>query len=188
MSVRTKQTWAQLVKALQTAPPNGEPWAELAQRTRHRAEAIVRGQSPAWAQLAEDATQALLVKFATPGGLAPFCTAKEPRAYLVKCLMNQIADLARKQSAENRAVRRYVAHRASDDQERAMQAEAGDLAADILQCLTDEEQRLLKMRFWDDLSLADIANALGVSYSCAGTRMFRLIQKLKHRYGGGSTV
>ena len=49
-----------------------------------------------------------------------------------------------------------------------------------LRALSPSERRLLKMRFWDNLTVAQIADVLGEPYSRVAVRLFRLIQRLKN--------
>jgi RNA polymerase sigma-70 factor (ECF subfamily) len=56
----------------------------------------------------------------------------------------------------------------------------------ILAELADSEQLLLRLRFWDNLSIAEIAARLDVPYSTVAVRMFRLLRRLRSRMEGGS--
>ena len=59
-------------------------------------------------------------------------------------------------------------------------AEPKKLARRALRALSPSERRLLKMRFWDNLTVAQIADVLGEPYSRVAVRLFRLIQRLKN--------
>jgi RNA polymerase sigma factor (sigma-70 family) len=52
-----------------------------------------------------------------------------------------------------------------------------------LQSLTDEERKLLELRFDRRLSTREIAMELGVGFSAAAVRLHRLIAKLRVRLG-----
>jgi RNA polymerase sigma factor (sigma-70 family) len=45
--------------------------------------------------------------------------------------------------------------------------------------LTAEDRLLLKLRFWQERSISGIARTLGISYSAAAVRIFRLLNKLR---------
>jgi DNA-directed RNA polymerase specialized sigma24 family protein len=45
--------------------------------------------------------------------------------------------------------------------------------AEALDYLREKDREILLLAYWDDLSLADIAEVLGCSESAAGVRLFR---------------
>ncbi len=55
--------------------------------------------------------------------------------------------------------------------------------SEVLVGLDPEQQRLIELRFWEGRSIQSIAEQLGVSYSTAAVRIFRLLAKLRDLLG-----
>ena len=47
--------------------------------------------------------------------------------------------------------------------------------------LSDGDQELLQMKFWEGLTIQEIAERLGIKYSATAVRLFRLVDNLKKR-------
>ncbi len=50
-----------------------------------------------------------------------------------------------------------------------------------MKLLSKEEKELLRMVYWEELNIGEIAQKMGVKYSAIATRLFRLLRKLKRQ-------
>lgn len=51
----------------------------------------------------------------------------------------------------------------------------------VLDELSPDEYALIRLRFWEDKSVQEIAEQLGLTYSAAAVRLFRLLRRLRER-------
>jgi RNA polymerase sigma factor (sigma-70 family) len=54
---------------------------------------------------------------------------------------------------------------------------------ELIARLEPEDRRLLQLRFWDGLTIGEIAAELGEKYSTISVRLFRLIRRLGMQLG-----
>jgi len=59
------------------------------------------------------------------------------------------------------------------------QAEAASVIGEVLQSVGDSDRELLQMRFWRNMTIAEIANETGMSYSTTAVRLFRILHRLR---------
>jgi RNA polymerase sigma factor (sigma-70 family) len=184
MMIEAKLTWSQMLKAIQHNDAGPMVWKELTKRIRSLTEKALRSQNVLEAVSTEDVTQMLLMKIASPQGLTSFIMAESPQAYLSTAVRNAVVDLVRQRGAEARAVLRYLVARSTEEKEPTHQLEKQELIAKVLEGLTQEDQLLLRLKFWEDLSNSEIAARLGVSYSAAAVKISRLLNNLRRRFVG----
>jgi RNA polymerase sigma-70 factor (ECF subfamily) len=74
------------------------------------------------------------------------------------------------------------------EQGRAQREEPVDKSsqvAEVLAQMPTHARDILQLRFFQDLSLEDIARALGIGLSAAKMRLYRALEQFKHLYGAG---
>ena len=99
------------------------------------------------------------------------------KTWLYAIAMNRLRDLARRRSAEARAVERVsVATVAADA---ASGVADRDLLARAMQTLSEEERAVVALRFGGDLTLGEIAELLGERQSTVEGRLYRGLRRLR---------
>jgi RNA polymerase sigma factor (sigma-70 family) len=124
--------------------------------------------------------QCVLLKLQEPDVLERVATAEAPEAYLRRMVHNEATDLRRRQTIERRALGRLarVPQQSLPPDDSILER----LGQEWDQ-LTQDEQQLLMVRFWEDRSIGEIADRLGIRYSTAAVRLFRLLHRLRKRLG-----
>jgi len=155
-------------------------WEEIQRRIRRYADRLFP-----WAPVAdrEDLVAGALLGLQSPGRVRRMQAVEHPAAYLVQTLRHAMTDLLRRRQREREALS-HVGLLATLQQQRPVQTAAAK--ADALRhafSLLDADQReLLRLRFWEDLPIADIASRLGLPYSTVAKRLFRVLQALRQRF------
>lgn len=102
------------------------------------------------------------------------------RTWLTTIALNCLRDHARHRAAEARAYERATAAGSADDDEGGTGAIADrDLVMRGLSMLSDEEREAIALRFGADLSLKQIATALGEPETTIEGRVYRALRKLR---------
>lgn len=120
---------------------------------------------------AQDVVQSALVKCYV--SWARVTRAENRDAYVARVLINAHRDAWRRRGARPTDV---VADGAVPDRQRAY--EAADLVHRALAGLTDGQRQALVLRYWLDLTEADIATALGVARGTVKSRLSRALAVL----------
>lgn len=170
--------WAQLIARLEASlrNPGGvrdDPWEEMRSQLQSLASGLVETIE------LEDAIQTVLLRLQSLPVLERLRASRYPIGYLVVMLRNVVRDEYRRRSKPGTLVPwagDVVEVTAEDvligrDRRRAV--------TQALANLQPEEQELLRLRFWKDLSIAEIARQLRLPYSTVAVRMFRLLRKLR---------
>ena len=106
------------------------------------------------------------------------------RTWLTTIALNRLRDHARRRAAEARAYERVVSGTVPADDDAALAAVADrDVVMRALTALSDEERECLAMRFGADLTLKEIAAALGEPESTVEGRVYRGLRKLRDEIG-----
>ena len=129
----------------------------------------------------EDALQQVLLKLQSLETLKRLRSAGNPEGYLAMMLKNAAVDILRQRGRERKLfvpLKIEVPQKdqgstpsLSAEQKAALQAE--------LRSLSPEDRTLLRMRFWKNMSIAEIARATGLTYSAAAVRLFRLLHRMR---------
>lgn len=117
-------------------------------------------------QDAEDAVQEAFLRFSTRVVPAP----SSPMAYMRKTVMNIIRDRWRRSQVE----RRHLAH----PPEVTLSADDG-LVWHLFQGLPSVQRRALVLRFYENLTLSEVAETLGIPLNTAKSLIYRGLQRLK---------
>lgn len=166
---------------LREETPGTQPdWPRLVEHIRHTAEILLRRYDLQWID-ADDIAQDVLVRLFASGAHERWQESESVDGYLFVMIRNRIFDELRRERLRSReAVAALetldvapVRHELSLEQQIAIDQ--------ILDELSPDEYALIRLRFWEDRSIKDIAEELGLTYSAASVRLFRLLRKLRER-------
>lgn len=183
-------SWADLVPRLErdlrsrkdlTGTTDEAAWYEAAHLLRLHARMISRSHVIVRAQDIEDVVQDVLVKLQSLETMRRLRAAGSPSGYIAVMMRNALLDTLR------RNVRERERFLSTDGLPLAGPAEGARLEItsgpktlwEMLHKLSSDDRRLLSMRFWQDLSLKEIAKGLEISYSAAAVRSFRALKKVR---------
>ncbi len=150
-------------------------WLLLTERLRSMAEALLRRYGPLKTSDAGDLAQDVLLSLQAPDGLRKLRAAKAPEGYLVVLLRNRIIDRLRRERSERRRDD-HLSEAAGPSDPTPEERLALRIA---LETLSEADRQLLEMRFWENRSIQSIADELGINYSAAAVRLFRLLRRLQ---------
>jgi len=155
-----------------------ELWSEIVRRI-HRIARVMLADFADRRVDPEDVAQMIVTRlYGTPDMLARVAAAASPAAYLGRMARNEAITRMRSLGREAETTMNLASvFEPGSEADRSI-----DLTA-ALATLTEEERRLLAWRFVDGLSIRDISQRLGISYSATATRMFRIMDKLRQKRG-----
>jgi DNA-directed RNA polymerase specialized sigma24 family protein len=173
--------WSELLVRLQAGPDDkgawDAAWREASRRLEAYARVLIQPGRTLDGASAEDLVQQTLLKLLqAPSGLKQVDPALFPEGFFRAALRNAARDLARRKVVALRALRElgemYArAHRVGV-------RPPAESPIDV-EKLPPDERNLLRLRFWEDLPIGEIARRLGEPYSRVAVRLFRLLQRLK---------
>lgn len=195
LAMMEKLSWDELLARLEAdvarrqasegeTPSDDEAWEEVHRRIRRYTQILLRSRRGLDPSGVEDIAQGVLLKLQTPDGLRRVQAAGNPAGYLAVIIRNAANDVARSLRIEREAVAQLGLEviQAIGPSFTGVADRTEALAKEIQQ-LSHDERELLRLRFWKDMSLAEIAAEFGVSYSAIAVRMFRLLRHLRERLG-----
>lgn len=128
---------------------------------------------------ADDVTQRVLLRLQDRSRLAAASDSGNATAYLFQIVRNEARELAREESQEERL-------RGELEVEVREAAAPGEADLDpterigrALSRLSEADRTLLRLRFWNSLSVGEIAQRLGITYSATAVRLFRALGRLR---------
>ena len=161
-----------------------DAWVRAASEIRRFGRLIPYTHSGLSQDDANDIVQEVLIKLQTPGTLERLESSRSPAGYIAVTVRNAATSLIRdrrRNSAFEDPLPENIAFEAdvseADDQEPSI------LLREALTHLSAEERDLLRMRFWKGLSVRQISEKTGLSYSATAVRFFRILQRLRTRMG-----
>ncbi len=192
MSDAESLAWHQLIARVKADLAAGAPhrdeeaWRELAVRIQRLAR-LASLSSESSVASAEDLAQELLVEIQTTRLIDQLAASHSPTAYLMTKLRNRGLDLVRKRLRSESALARFPRPLQPDDE--GTDEDRDDLYEALgarLRKLQREERELLRQRFWQGLSIREIADHRQEPYSRVAVRLFRLIRRLAQSLDGKS--
>jgi RNA polymerase sigma factor (sigma-70 family) len=108
------------------------------------------------------------------------------KTWLYSIALNLLRDHARRASAESRALERVEARPAPRVEGPDEIAERDSLQR-ALATLSDEEREAVALRYGADLTVPEMARALGEKHTTVEGRVYRAIRKLRAELGGASS-
>ena len=171
----------QSVSAERASSRHVAAWTEIHRRLVHFAATRLPQEIGLRRQDAADVAQATLLKLQTVTIWRRLRSARSIVGYLLVMLRNAGVDLRRRRQVEHDAMKRVAAIDVAGP--------SGSDKAILREWLTaqmhsrsSEECELLRARYWEGLSFAEIAQRMGVSYGTVAGRMFRLIRQLRENW------
>jgi len=156
-------------------PSDDAAWSDLRSRLDRIARILVDEE------FVDDLVQAVALKLQTAETLARMRASGSPKGYAFMMMKNAGIDQRRQRFREPASLEiTYDAPDPTPMQEQLLVGQAQrDQIKVLLDQLTDSDRLLVTLRFWDNLSIAEIALRLKLSYSNAAVRMFRLLRRLR---------
>jgi RNA polymerase sigma-70 factor (ECF subfamily) len=101
------------------------------------------------------------------------------KTWIYSIALNRLRDLGRRREAEGRALDRSGAGETGVARDEVARVEERTTVAAALSELGEEEREAVSLRYGADLSVAEVAAALGVKVSTAEGRIYRGLRKLR---------
>jgi len=166
-----------------SAPVDEEAWDTVTQFLSFRARALTFSFSTLQTADVQDLVQNVLLKLQSMETMRRLHAARSVEGYVFVMLRNAATDLVRRRQLE-RVIFRSLEEAVPDEEQAVQHASAqntedASVLGDALESLHAEERKLLEMRFWRNMSIADIARETGVTYSATAVRLFRILYKLR---------
>ncbi len=158
-------------------------WEEAYRRIRYYSQLLLRTRTDLEKGTIEDVAQEVLLKLQRPEVLRRLRLLRSPTGYLMVMIRNVANDRIRRNKLERESLARLGLDLLSATGKESSE-ESNEMAAILtkeLRLLSPDEKALLKLRFWKNLSIGEIAEELQVSYSATAVRMFRLLRRLRNR-------
>lgn len=154
-------------------------WAELIERLVGIATLFVDRQH------VDDVVQTVALKLIHKDGLARMRAARTPQGYAFMMVRNAAVDFERQLARERNNIpvedRTFLDPGPSQHQLVEKEIERAEVKK-LLEELSESERLLLVLRFWENLSIGQIAERLEMPYSTVAVRMFRLLRRLRSRW------
>jgi RNA polymerase sigma-70 factor (ECF subfamily) len=128
---------------------------------------------------AADISQDVMLRLQSAEMLRRLRLAGSPEGYLYVAVRNLTLDAARKHSRETRLRLALSEAIPAEDSLEARDHVALYSVREKLSRLSREERELLRLRFWDNLSIAEIARRKQAPYSRVAVRLFRLLRRFR---------
>lgn len=150
-------------------------WSDLLGRFGRMARLFVDAQD------VDDVVQAVALKLQTVDALSRMRAARSPEGYAFMMIRNASIDLIRRRSHQPISfIEGYDTPDPTPIQDQVLERRVlQDELTAVLDRLSDSDRLLLTLRFWEELSIAEIAERFGMPYSTVAVRMFRLLRRLR---------
>jgi RNA polymerase sigma factor (sigma-70 family) len=159
-----------------------EAWDTITQFLSSRARVLTFSFSGLQTADVQDLVQNVLLKLQSLETMRRLHAARSVEGYLFVMLRNAANDLVRRRQIERvifRSLEDTVPEEQVVEHASVQTAENASVLGDALESLHAEERKLLEMRFWRNMSIADIARETEATYSNTAVRLFRILYKLR---------
>ena len=159
-----------------------EAWNTITQFLSSRARVLTFSFSGLQTADVQDLVQNVLLKLQSLETMRRLHAARSVEGYLFVMLRNAANDLVRRRQIERvifRSLEDTVPEEQAVEHASVQTAENASVLGDALESLHAEERKLLEMRFWRNMSIADIARETEATYSNTAVRLFRILYKLR---------
>ena len=162
-----------------------EAWAAAVSLLRVYRRILPRTHSGLAPEEVDEIVQDVLFKLQSLQTLHRLRTSRSPAGYIAVIVRNAATDFVRRRRRElelELPLTEDFPARGESEGDFAIPKRSVRLR-EALQSLRPEDQNLLKLRFWQGLSIAQIAETLGTTYSATAVRLFRILRKLREKIG-----
>lgn len=185
------EEWEQLLRELQdevtrrgrgaaSAPAGEQAWERLRQHIERAARLYVTRED------LDDVVQNVLMKLQSADALRRLRAARAPAGYLAVMIRNAATDAIRRHPKFDGTIESIEQVSPGVDGVQRLDEERQVAALRrTISDLSDADRLLLRLRFWDEMSIADIARRFGTPYSTVAVRLFRLLRRLRAQLGTG---
>jgi len=159
-----------------------DAWDTITQFLSSRARVLTFSFSGLQTADVQDLVQNVLLKLQSLETMRRLHAARSVEGYLFVMLRNAANDLVRRRQIERvifRSLEDTVPEEQVVEHASVQTAENASVLGDALESLHAEERKLLEMRFWRNMSIADIARETEATYSNTAVRLFRILYKLR---------
>lgn len=152
-----------------------EAWKEMLRRVRLCAARVVPED------VREEVIQKVLVKLLSLQTLERVAAAGSVAGYLAVALRNTFSDMYRHRSRgkEVSLLDVFIQQDISGDTGPSQNDPLVSVLRKEVRALPEKDRDLLRLRFWKELTIAEIAEKQGERYSTVAVRLFRLLKKLR---------
>ena len=173
---------AQRQRGASPTPAGEQAWEELQRRIQRVARIFTTRED------LDDLVQNILVKLQSPEALRRLRAARSPSGYLTVMVRNAAIDLIRRQASSQDPI--PPVEEAPGDPNAALGGLDHQRRVEALRLvmtrLSESDRLLLRLRFWEEQSIAEIAIQFGMPYSTIAVRLFRLLRRLRMEFDSGS--
>jgi RNA polymerase sigma factor (sigma-70 family) len=130
----------------------------------------------------DDVIQETLLKLQSLATMRRLRLAGSPAGYVTVMLRNAVVDRLRKRFKEQGRIEEFLDDLALQPHVFGEETEEDEKAVRLrkaLRNLNSADRHLLQMRFWRNMEIGQIANGMGISYSAAAVRLFRILHRLR---------
>jgi RNA polymerase sigma factor (sigma-70 family) len=133
----------------------------------------------------DDIVQDVLLKLQSRQTMHRLRAAGSPAGYVAVMMRNAIIDFVRHRKREVPLAEPVEAETTKNAIEVSGQRDSQEMIRmkESLRLLRSEDRHLLRMRFWKNMSVEQISEALGISYSATAVRLFRIMKRLRDVIG-----
>lgn len=154
-----------------------EAWEIAGQLLRSRARVVAHSYSGLQPADVEDLVQNVLLKMQTAVTIRRLLAARSSEGYVFVMLRNAANDLVRRRQLEKNIFKPLEERNVGPDY--VHRTESAVVIAQVLESLSESDRELLRMRFWRNMTIAEIAQETGMSYSATAVRLFRILHRLR---------
>lgn len=172
-------------RSLDEANLDEAAWASAERLLRIYARALRGSASILSVEDVNDVVQDVIVKLQSRQTMRRLRVAGSPAGYVAVMVRNAMTDLVRRRAREIALVHPIdeTTPARTSDQTETQESEAMLRMKAVLRLLKPEDRYLLRLRFWKNMTINEISETLGISYSAAAVRLFRIMSELRNALG-----
>ena len=180
MPERTQEWWDELLETLERdlthgkGPRDAWAWSALNDEVRAIALPVFRRFQGSALIDADDLAQEVLLRLQSVTVIRRVRAARSSEGYISVIMQNILRDHFRRAQFHER----WRAAAELLPETGAAQSEELITLGEVIARLEPEERQLLHLRFWEGLTIGEIAERLGENYSTISVRLFRLIRRV----------
>lgn len=171
---------ADLRRAAQGGTRDEAAWEDTESRARHLSQVVGRHLGLTRDDV-DDVSQEVMLRLQSAVTIRRLRLAAAPEGYLFVLAKNLAVDRARRNARERQGTHALEAAHQSEPEPGATEQVTPRWLQDALRMLRPEEQELLRLRFVDDWTIAEIARKIREPYSRVAVRLFRLLRRLRQK-------